>query len=150
MLHRLGLVLLATLASVRAVDAQIETTTPIKHVIVIFQENVSFDHYFATYPHAQNPPGEPEFHARPGTPSVNGLSGPLLTHNPNSAPPFRFPRSRAATCDQKHEYKAQQEAYDRGVVDKFVQMTGTGSRSKSGATACSPNDVMGYFDGNTV
>src|SRR5947209_7378323 len=24
------------------------TTTPIKHLVVIFQENVSFDHYFAT------------------------------------------------------------------------------------------------------
>jgi phospholipase C len=23
-----------------------ETTTPIEHVVVIFQENVSFDHYF--------------------------------------------------------------------------------------------------------
>ena len=26
------------------------TTTPIKHLVVIFQENVSFDHYFGTYP----------------------------------------------------------------------------------------------------
>ena len=29
-----------------------DTTTPVKHVVVIFQENVSFDHYFATYPNA--------------------------------------------------------------------------------------------------
>ena len=28
------------------------TATPIKHLIVIFQENVSFDHYFGTYPKA--------------------------------------------------------------------------------------------------
>ena len=28
------------------------TATPIKHVVVIFQENVSFDHYFGTYPKA--------------------------------------------------------------------------------------------------
>jgi len=27
------------------------TKTPIKPVVVIFQENVSFDHYFGTYPH---------------------------------------------------------------------------------------------------
>ncbi|WP_284286348.1 alkaline phosphatase family protein [Alicyclobacillus fastidiosus] len=32
-----------------------KTTTPIKHVVVIFGENVSFDHYFGTYPHATNP-----------------------------------------------------------------------------------------------
>ena len=51
------------------------TATPIKHLVVIFQENVSFDHYFATYPHAANPSGEPRFVAAPGTPAVNGLSG---------------------------------------------------------------------------
>ena len=34
------------------------TRTPIKHLVVIFQENVSFDHYFGTYPNAQNLPGE--------------------------------------------------------------------------------------------
>jgi len=32
------------------------TKTPIQHVVVIFQENVSFDHYFGTYPHAFNLP----------------------------------------------------------------------------------------------
>src|SRR2546423_901867 len=73
------------------------TTTPIKHLVVIFQENVSFDHYFGTYPKATNPQGEPTFHAAPGTPSVNGLSGPLLTDNPNSANPQRLDRSQALT-----------------------------------------------------
>ena len=29
------------------------TATPIKHLVVIFQENVSFDHYFGTYPNAR-------------------------------------------------------------------------------------------------
>src|ERR1700732_3193205 len=49
------------------------TATPIEHLVVIFQENVSFDHYFATYPVALNPSGEPSFEARADTPSVNGL-----------------------------------------------------------------------------
>jgi phospholipase C len=49
------------------------TATPIKHLVVIFQENVSFDHYFGTYPNAANPKGEPAFFAAPGTPTVNGL-----------------------------------------------------------------------------
>jgi phospholipase C len=31
------------------------TATPIKHLVVIFQENISFDHYFGTYPYATNP-----------------------------------------------------------------------------------------------
>ena len=34
------------------------TSTPIKHVVVIFGENVSFDHYFATYPNAANIAGD--------------------------------------------------------------------------------------------
>jgi phospholipase C len=49
-----------------------ETATPIKHLVVIFQENVSFDHYFGTYPVVLNPPGEPKFKSAANTPSVNG------------------------------------------------------------------------------
>ena len=48
------------------------TTTPIKHLVVIFQENVSFDHYFGTYPFAANSDGHP-FVGAPGTPAVDGL-----------------------------------------------------------------------------
>ena len=40
------------------------TKSPIRHVVVIFQEKVSFDHYFATYPWAANAPGEPTFNPR--------------------------------------------------------------------------------------
>src|SRR3977135_3650291 len=54
------------------------TATPIKHVIVIFQENVSFDHYFGTYPVAANSTaGEPVFKAASDPPAINGLlTGP--------------------------------------------------------------------------
>jgi phospholipase C len=31
-------------------DHSSATATPIQHLVVIFQENVSFDHYFGTYP----------------------------------------------------------------------------------------------------
>ena len=65
-----------------APPARAATTTPIKHLVVIFEENVSFDHYFATYPVADNPSGEPAFRPGPDTPSVNGLTGGLLTANP--------------------------------------------------------------------
>jgi phospholipase C len=54
-----------------------ETATSIKYLVIIFQENHSFDAYFATYPVAVNPPGQPAFRARPGTPSVNGLTATL-------------------------------------------------------------------------
>jgi len=132
------------------------TATPVKHLVVIFQENVSFDHYFATYPVAANPPGEPAFHAPRNTPSVNGLSGGLLTLNPNLNPangtgasnPFRLDRSQAATADQNHDYTAEQAAFDGGVMDLFPLNTGTaGPPPSANATNAL---VMGYFDGNTV
>jgi len=67
------LILCAVSLAYCADEKEHKTSTPIKHVVVIFQENVSFDHYFATYPHATNPLGEPRFVARRGTPTVNGL-----------------------------------------------------------------------------
>src|ERR1700716_2903039 len=102
------------------------TTTPIKHVVVIFDENVSFDHYFGTYPFAANTDGS-TFHAKPGTPTVNGLYskitpsgpvGPLLTSNPNSSNPVRLTHAQALTCDQNHGYTAEQQAVDGGKMDK--------------------------------
>ena len=77
---------------------------------MIFDENVSFDHYFGTYPNATNPPGEPHFTPLPGTPSVNGLIETLLTDNPNLDNPTRLDRSEAVTCDQDHAYAAEQSA----------------------------------------
>src|SRR4051794_21807458 len=35
-------------------DRSNKTSTPIKHLVVIYDENVSFDHYFGTYPKAKN------------------------------------------------------------------------------------------------
>src|SRR6202171_4015607 len=82
-----------------------KTATPIKHVVVIFQENVSFDHYFGTYPHAANLAGQPVFTAKKGTPRVNNLeSSGLLTNNPNGVNPFRMDRAHVNTCDQGHVY----------------------------------------------
>jgi phospholipase C len=131
-----------------------QPTTPIKHVVVIFEENVSFDHYFGTYPTAENNPGEPAFHAAPNTPSVNGLSAGLLTNNPNLDNPVRLAPSQALTCDQNHGYAAEQSADDGGLMDKFVQDTTGGGCSQSTTldkSSYGPNGiVMDYYDGNTV
>jgi phospholipase C len=126
------------------------TTTPIQHVVVIFQENVSFDHYFATYPVAlNNNPAEPVFSAAPNTPSVNGLNTPLLTANPNSAAPFRLTRAQAVTCDQDHNYGDEQKAFDGGLMDKFVEAVGSSS-SSCDIGGFGKTIVMSYYDGNTV
>jgi phospholipase C len=121
-----------------------DTSTPIKHVVVLFDENESFDHYFGTYPNAANPEGEPAFTAMPGTPTVDGLGSTLLTANPNSLNPQRLTRAQAVTCSQNHSYGPEQRAFDGGIMDKFVQNT-----AGSGGICTSPL-VMDYFDGNTV
>src|SRR6185312_12945891 len=134
-------------ASVVLTGAHSGTATPIQHVVVIYDENVSFDHYFGTYPNAADSDGT-TFRAAPGTPSVNGLSTALLTNNPNGVNPSRLNPSQALTCDQDHGDTAEQQAYDYGLADKFPQYTGV-------ATCSSPNIglpglVMDYYDGNTV
>jgi phospholipase C len=132
------------------------TTTPIKHVIVIFQENVSFDHYFATYPFASNrTPGDPRFFAAENTPAINGLlMGPAAPpNNPTlnvsgtgTLQPFRLGRNQATTCDEDHNYTDEQAAYHAGQMDLVAQ------RLSSTSANCAPDKstVMGYFDGNTV
>jgi phospholipase C len=123
------------------------TATPIQHVVVIFQENVSFDHYFGTYPAAANTDGS-KFVAKPRTPKVNGLSRDLLTHNPNKGNPQRLGPAQALTCDQDHDYGNEQKAFNGGKMDKFVEYTDVESCSPPDVSA--PNLVMDYYDGNTV
>jgi phospholipase C len=135
-------------------------STPIQHLVVIFQENVSFDHYFGTYPFAQNPAGEPGFYAYPNTPGVNGFGPALLNNNANAtntangtgaSAPFRLDRSQAATADQDHDYLAEQLAYHSGLADLFPMSVGTAGPPPSGvAQGLNKGLVMGYYDGNTV
>jgi phospholipase C len=132
------------------------TATPIKHVIVVFQENVSFDHYFGTYPVAANSTaGEPVFKAASDTPAINGLlTGPAAPpNNPTlnvagtgTIQPFRLGRNQATTCDEDHNYTDEQAAYHAGQMDLVVQ------KLSSAAANCAPDKstVMGYYDGNTV
>jgi phospholipase C len=146
-----------TLVNPAAAVAQSGTTTPIKHLVVIFQENISFDHYFGTYPKALNPAGQPRFIAKQGTPAVNGYTDGLLYNNPNAlnagntngaVNPFRLDRSQAATADMDHDYTPEQQAFDMGLMDLFPKYTGTPGPPPNGITTTGL--VMGYYDGNTV
>jgi phospholipase C len=137
--------------------------TPIQHVVVIFQENVSFDHYFGTYPNATNPQGQPAFTAAANTPSVNGLAGALMTSNPNmntangtgATNPFRLDRSQAATSDQNHNYTPEQMALHNGLLDMYPASTGVAGTTApanipTGSILATTGINMGYYDGNTV
>jgi phospholipase C len=121
------------------------TKTPIKHVVVIFQENVSFDHYFGTYPFAFNLAGETPFQAKENTPIPNNLfSSGLLTNNPNKANPFRIPPSVPVTCDEDHNYNDEEAAAHGGLMDLFVE------KLSCNDPVLGPASTMGYYDGNTV
>jgi phospholipase C len=163
----------ATMAAPALADRDFPTTTKIKHVVIIFQENASFDHYFATYPVARNSDGT-NFVSRDDTPNVNGLtdgndkfpervriglhdfntnmpapggSSPVLVPDPNGgANPFRMTPAQIVTCSNNHDYMGEQNAADSGFMNQFPQ------QNNSNGAGCS-NDgttVMGYFDGNTV
>ena len=155
----------ATAASSRANPPGPPLATPIKHLVVIFQENVSFDHYFGTYPHAANSGGQP-FHGAAGakvnglydTPGLNG-KGTLLTNNPNTdshgnqVNPRRLDPTNindVLTCDQDHDYNDEQKAFDGGKMDKFLTTVGTTSGTSPTGRPCQASDVMNYYDGNTV
>ncbi len=155
-----------------AKEIEAATTTPIKHVVIIFQENVSFDHYFGTYPNAANSDGQ-KFKAAKGTPAVDGLppatdpsipaqlqhATNLLYSNPNASNPQRLDSNATGlpgdaggqlTCDQDHDYSDEQQAFDGGAMDRFVQSVGTATGTSPFGTPCNANTVMDYYDGNTV
>jgi len=157
----------------------VRTATPIKHLVVIFQENVSYDHYFGTYPNALNLPGETPFHASPKTPKNNNLIAPLdpnnnfaplggvdlINNNPNgptgsgaaqngagAANPFRLSPAQALTADQGHNESPEESAYDGGKMDLFPKFVGTAGPPPSSppGVVTTKGLVMGYYDGNTV
>ena len=154
-----------------AAPAVIPTTAQaaIKHVVVIFGENVSFDHYFGTYPNAANVNGT-TFTAAAGTPTniSNYTTNPaLLSANPNvninngagSTNPFRLAPSQAGTGDQDHNYGPEQMAFDSGNMDLFPLSVGSPDSSTAVTLASATNApaianttglTMGYYDGNTV
>ena len=150
-----------TPAAVPVTSAQV-----IKHVVVIYGENVSFDHYFGTYPKSANLANETVFTAATGTPTPNNyLTNPaLLTANPNlssvngaaAANPYRLSPAESATADQDHNYGPEQMAFDGGKMDSFPLSVGTPDTAalatQTGAASISTTNAltMAYYDGNTV
>jgi phospholipase C len=156
------------------------TATPIKHVVVIFQENVSFDHYFGTYPNAMNLSGETPFSASRHTPKVNNLVNPLdannnfgplagvdlMNHNPNSNPnapaaPNNSKSNGAAASNPFRLAPSQALTADQGHNESPEEsaynnglMDGfpafVGTAGPPPAGIGTKALVMGYYDGNTV
>ncbi|MHB8693684.1 MAG: alkaline phosphatase family protein [Solirubrobacteraceae bacterium] len=119
------------------------TVGDIEHVVILMQENRSFDHYFGTLrgvrgfadPHAQSLAGR----------SVFDQLDPDLVANPSGhVLPFRLndaTTSGQCVADQSHAWAAQQGSWDNGHNDHFVaaHRIANGSGAHTGALS------MGYY-----
>ncbi|MDV3293188.1 MAG: alkaline phosphatase family protein [Nitrososphaerales archaeon] len=95
--------------------------SPIQHIIIIVEENHTFDNYFGTYPGA------------------NGLNGYSAQPNPVSGSlvkPFHIP-GVTTSQDLCHSWTCAHTAYDSGKMDGFIKAAGS-------------NLTMGYFDYNQI
>ena len=99
----------------------VQTATPIKHLVVIFHENNSFDHYFGTYPNASTRAAKrsvrstrsenPRLFRCPTRLLLMASLPPLVILN--AVAPFRrLDRAQALTCDNDNHYNDEQKAYD--------------------------------------
>jgi phospholipase C len=134
--------LLGLMATPAALGAAPEGIHKIQHVVVIMQENRSFDSYFGTYPGAN---GIPAGSCLPD-PLHGGCVAPF--HDPNNEN-YGGPHGRSAfTAD-----------LDDGKMDGFVEQAEQGSKCSSTEPTCSPCtegsstecvDVMGYHDAREI
>ena len=108
-------------------DRGVRTATPIKHLVVIFQENISYDHYFGTYPHAQNNPGETPFRASKRTPINNNLLTPLDVNRD----------FRAAHRGQSPHQQSEQQSQ----CARWAQQCGTTAPTRPIRSGCRPSQA---------
>jgi phospholipase C len=97
---------------------------PIKHIVVIMQENHSFDNYFGTYPGANGIP--------------KNVCMPLDPDRPNDGCVKPFPSANVTPPDMIHEYHESHIGYDNGKMDGFMQ----GEHQN--------NYTMSYYDNKTI
>jgi phospholipase C len=107
-------------------DARARAAIPIRHVVVVMQENRSFDHYFGRL-------------AQAGQPDAEGF--PETFSNPDRAGQPVFPHRLPTTCvadDPPHQWDAMYQHWNQGRMDGFVRIAaGAGTDG---------HHAMGYHD----
>jgi phospholipase C len=98
--------------------------TPIRHLVMLMQENHSFDNYFGTYPNADGIPTGICMPVRPGKPDKGCVKPYRLAERP--------------LRDQSHDYKTGLRQLNGGRMDGFVRALQV--RRQDGAVA------MGHYD----
>jgi phospholipase C len=133
MIFRFSLVLflVALLAFAPVVQVQAasnQPTTPIQHLIVLLQENHSFDNYFGTYPGADGLPA--------------GTKMPIDPANPGAGYVTPWHIGNSTITDLSHSAATYREQYDNGKMDAFV--SALNRRNQDGKLS------MGYYDGSDI
>jgi phospholipase C len=129
LLAALILAWLPTLPAVAVEPNSGATTTPIKHVVWLMQDNHSFDNYFGTYPGADGiPPGVCQ-RLSLNRASTRGCVQP-------------FPLGDTPAEDLSQGLGIQRRQFNNGKMDGFVA-----AYRRSGQDGTS---VMGYYNGNDI
>ena len=113
----------------------------IRHVIIIMQENRSFDSYFGTFPGADGIP------TRDGEP-VACVPNP---HGHDCVRPYHDPQDRDR--GGPHNARAAVADVDGGMMDGFISETEHARRlcrDPNAPNCAGTTDVMGYHDGNEL
>jgi phospholipase C len=109
--------------------------TDIEHVVILIQENRSFDHYFGTYSGVEGygSPSAKAVYEQEGYPEP-GFEGKLL--------PFHLETGGVAQCfpDITHSWQPQHKSWNGGAMDKFVQTHVASEGVAAGAA------TMGYYE----
>jgi phospholipase C len=99
---------------------------PIEHVIVIMQENHSFDSYFGKL-------NDPKYYG----PDVDGVDDTMWNPDPQGKPVYAFHQSSYCVEDPIHDWTPQHDNWDGGKNDRFV-INNSGPGLDGGR-------VMGYY-----
>ena len=105
-----------------------QPTTPIQHLVVLMQENHTFDNYFGTYPGADGMPAGTTMPVDPGNPKAGYVT------------PWHIGNS--TITDLSHSAATFHAQYDNGKMDGFV--SALNARNQNGKLA------MGYYDGTDI
>jgi phospholipase C len=99
----------ATPEATLGIDPATAARIPIDHVIVLMQENRSFDHYFATLGHGVDP--IPASYANPDATGTPVMPHPLTSH--------------CLPADPPHQWTAMHAGWNDGMMDGFVRSAAT-------------------------
>ncbi len=105
-----------------------QANTPIQHLVVLMQENHTFDNYFGTYPGADGLPA--------------GTKMPINPADPNAGFVTPWHIGTSTITDLSHNSATYIEQYDQGKMDGFV--SALNELNQNGKLA------MGYYDGTDI